>query len=346
MFLCIRNSLASLGNRIALYVREIRILADFPRYESALRDEHVREGEAKFSIADLERRISAAVDGIEIDADSEFNERMGALTSESQETRAAMSKYKAQVKILTRDYAGELEVLYARKNALQEEKTEAYARMNDIKADLPAAYEAKNEAYADLDHQKRQVDRWHRDTRGRRGGVPEYSMFGPSVSQLRSRKASRDTAYDDVQEAKDAIASMKDEIESIYQHIQRIRSEVDQITRTIETTKRDRESASELRRRGSTPERLERDLGALTQALKRNEAAQQGLKVQREKFVDRLRRERQVDAMEKDVARLSQERTSWLLTFDLEDSRRKRLVDHRARWLAERGLQQDRPAED
>ncbi len=328
----------SIFGRIAGFVRDVRITAEFPSFEAERRREHVAEGEARFSSIDLQRRIKALDSEIADESMRLFDDRVAVLTEEVENITSAMTERNGQIELLQRNFDGEFEELDMDINALYEESDYMRSQIDPLKEQLANTYEERKKAYARLDAAKREIDKWHRRAKDRPRNLPQHSLFGQSMGDLHSLKNEREQASRDIGKAKADIASLKSNIGEIYDGLDAIRSQVDQLKRRVDDVRRDRSSAGRLYASGVTIELLENEIEALAALRLRRRETLAEIQLQREEYTVRARLERKVEECEAQVENLARQHEVWIQAFDLEEKRQERKDEHRAVWLRKRGL--------
>lgn len=294
-------------------IRAIRISADFRRYERMMLEEHRKAAERRFSTAEISREIQARLAAPRREAADRFDRPISQLASSIACLGGRIAECQRRLAIMERPYKDELDELYARKNALVEERR--------------AWYEQKREAHEDVDSARSSIDGWYAKSRRSffgNGGkqLSKHSLFGQSFGDLDAYKQERDEAGERILECRSAIAALS----------KRIRETSGEIARV----KKDRQQMFDLRQQGCHPKTLGADIGNAERQRAEYRRQRERLETERDAFLNEARRHAGVVELEVEIGRVDALRAAFLQTFDTDQARGERRRTHRREWEVQR----------
>lgn len=202
-------------DHIKNFFREIRIDMDFSSYERQQRDEHEKQAKRRFSVEQLNIEKSKLLKNIESEANSKFNASIYEKEDKNRLYEKEAKEKEFLLSFFLRNYKEELDELYAKKDYQLSKKKSLYNDLSQIKESLSEAFNEKNTAFTELNDCKDSIDSWHAKSQrtpwlfGNAGKkIPKHSFFGQSHGDLDSYKYHRDSAYEDVQAAKNKIRDL------------------------------------------------------------------------------------------------------------------------------------------
>ncbi|MBY8338405.1 hypothetical protein KYN89_15255, partial [Alteriqipengyuania sp. NZ-12B] len=165
--------------------------------------------EAVAAIKQCEAEIAHAVD-------KRFSASLNAAATKVDEAQRQLARAISIEKLLKRSFEAELEPLYQQHRNLKEQLNEAHEEKSD-------AWDRLNSAKSSLDH-------WHaRSKRNFMGNkdreLPRYSLFGQNLSDRDHYKDQRDSAWRDIEEAKDEIEAIKAKLAQLNAEIATVKSD-------------------------------------------------------------------------------------------------------------------------
>jgi len=329
--------------KIRNYFRDIRIDADFKRYEKSEFLAHEKEANRRFDDSAERSEIHSINQKVKEESGSRFDQSMAHLKAKIENMEGDHSVLNSMLQVFTRAYSEEIALLHDHKSALYERKKRLHDEMEDIKARLSVRHEAKKRAYDDLSSAKSSIDSWY--SKSRRGffgnagrELPKHSLFGQSFGDLDYYKSQREQAGSEIQDLKSSISRLKGERESIYQQISRLNSDIQKIKADIQKAKDDRQRMYDLKREGHTRHKLQLDLKLLSG--KHADAKEELYKLQKKRELYERNQEKKYGLSDivKKSEKLKRRRTAYLQSFYEPSRVEKRRRVHREKWLAERGL--------
>ncbi|MDR7299025.1 DNA repair exonuclease SbcCD ATPase subunit [Pelomonas aquatica] len=325
------------------FVQDIRIDADFPRYEQELRAAHESTANRRFDTAQLEREIESIWRTAEADGCAAYGTQIRQLESSINALQPEISKLRTQLELLSRDYRRELDDLYAKKASLLDTKQVLFEQMKALQQERSAAQAELNEAYDDLNEAKSSIESWHAKSERTpwlfgNGGkeLPDHSLFGQSFGDLDGYKADRARACDDIGSCKAAIAEIAGRQKTNRTLHQENKANLNRVFESISTAKGARQRMFDLRDQGVRRHRVEAEL---TERVRQEAALQKDLNHQRSamaEFVEQQAIRLGIEERKRAVSELREKRSLYLVAFDAPEQRAARQQAHREWWLAGR----------
>lgn len=325
------------------FVQDIRIDADFPRYEQEKRADHESAANLRFDTTQLEREIDDIVRAAEADGNAAYGDYLCWLGTSIYALQSRIKEHRTQLELLGRDYRQELEALYAEKASLQSAKSGLLADMKALKKERSDAQAELSEAYDDLDEAKSSIDSWYSKSERTpwlfgNGGkeLPKRSLFGQSFGDLDGYKADRARACDDIGSCKSDIDEIAARQKANRVLLDENKACLDRVTESIGAAKASRQQMFDLKDQGVQRHQVEADLAELV----RREAVLQkdwnhqtsAMAALVEQQATRLGIEERKCA----VLALREKRAQYLIAFDAPEQRAARQQAHRDWWLSAR----------
>lgn len=330
-------------DRIKNYIQELRISMDFKRQEMLSWEKHKQIADERFSTAKLRREISDLLARIESDAAQHFDNNISRHETLLIARKSERTRKKEALAMLTRNYKARLDALYASKQALLDEKRGLLAERDSLRNPLKHAFLEKDEAYCELNSAKEDIARWYRNSERTpwlfgNGGkeLPKHSFFGQSFGDLEGYKACRDSAFEDVCEAKETIGRIKAQQKKLSDQIHRIAERVGDVINEISQTKTERSRMYALKKSGVTVDSLNVAIGTLNSAIRRTELDITKLKDDRLEHVEQGKTFMGVRAKEDEIERIEDQKEMFLAEFDKPESTVRRAEAHRKAWFESR----------
>lgn len=329
--------------RIRSYFRDIRIYADFKRYEKSEFSEHENEANRRFNDSSEKSEIESINRKVKEESDSRFDQSIAGWKAKIQDIEGDLSALTGMLQVFTRAYSEEISSLHDQKSTLYERKKPLYDEMDDLKARLSVKHDAKSRAYDALSSAKSSIDSWYsKSQRGFFGNagreLPRHSLFGQSFGDLDYYKGQRDQAGNQIQDLNSSISRLKGERSSTYHQIVRLNSDIEIVKADIQKAKDDRRKMYDLMREGHTRHKLQLDVKLLSG--KQADAKEELYKLQRKREIYEGDQEEKYGLS--DIVKKSEElerlRAAFLRNFNTPSKVEERKRVHRKKWLAERGL--------
>lgn len=330
-------------DRIKNYIQELRISVDFKRQEELSWAEHKQAADERFATANLAREITFLLARIESDAAQHFDNDISKHEDLLISQQADRNWEQATLVLLTLNYKTKLDELYESKQALLNEKRGLFAERDSLRKSLKQAFIEKDGAYCKLNSAKENVDRWYRNSERTpwlfgNGGkeLPKHSLFGQSFGDLEGHKYSRDSAFDDVCEAKETIGQIKAQEKKLNDKIHRISDQVGSVINEITNTKTGRSHMFALKKSGVTADSLKVVIGRLNAAIRKEELSIMKLKDNRLEHVRQGKLFMGVAEKETEIERIECQKRMFLAEFDKLESKAWRAAAHRKTWQQKR----------
>tara|TARA_B100000749_G_C18364977_1_gene439192 strand:- start:56 stop:1063 length:1008 start_codon:yes stop_codon:yes gene_type:complete len=332
-------------DRIKSFFRELRIDLDFPRYERQERDEHERHAQRRFSTEQLNLEKGKLLKEIESEAGSKFNASMHEKENNKKQQEEAAREIEYLLSFFLRNYKEELNDLYAEKEVLFSKKKGLYDDLSVIKSSLSAAFDEKNSAYSELKDYKDRIASWYAKSDrtpwlfGNAGKkLPKHSLFGQSFGDLDSYKYHRDSAYEDVQDAKRKIGDLKKEQHELHRAIGQVKEGIGDLFSKINNVKKDRSKMYELKKSGHQKKELQKKLDELRNIISSIAGEIDNIFKSKNEFISQEKHRRGVVELDAKIRKIEAAKDQFLKSFDYEESKQNRKRRHRDIWLKERGV--------
>jgi chromosome segregation ATPase len=327
-------------NRIKNFIRDTRIRVNFPAWERAALEKHTAEADRRFDTRQLEREVAAICERTRAAQDEKFGATAAALEVEQAATDAAVRFTEQRIGILSRDYRGELNGLYAAKNARWETIATLNAEMERLHGESAEASRELSEAYDDLEAAKSSVNAWHRkSTRSPwmlgNGGreLPKHSLFRQSFGDLDGYKRDRGAAGDAIGEAKDARDDVRARMRANRADVARERKAIHEINDSIRDAKAARQQMFDLKRAGERLSDLRRQLHkrrALQEACRQRVQALDAEMLEFRRMQDA---HQGLGERQKEIAMLKARHERFVQSFNDPGMKEARRAAHRAEWM-------------
>ena len=332
-------------DRIKSFFREVRVDLDFPSYERQQRDEHERDAQRRFSTEQLNNEKVKLLKTIESESGSKFNALMHEKENNKKQHEEAARETEYLLSFFLRHYKEELNDLYAEKEVLFSKKKGLYDDLSEIKFSLSEAFDEKSSAYSELNDYKDRIDSWYAKSErtpwlfGNAGKeLPKHSLFGQSLGDLDSYKYHRDSAYEDVQDAKRKIGNLKKEQHQLHRSIGQVKEAIEALFSQINQAKKDRAKMHELKKSGHQRKELQSKLDELRNIISSLADEIEGVLQSKKEFINQEKHRRGVVELEAKIRKIEAEKVQFLKSFDYEESKQNRRRAHREIWLKQRGM--------
>lgn len=332
-------------SRIANYFRELRIKADFLKYEEKCRAEHIQHAESQFSTEHLEKKIISINARIQNEAANLFKNKISDIRSVIVKIGSEINHNEELIQLLVRDYKNELDEAYRQKKSLYGEKDEAFNNKQALHDELSKAFDRKKAAYKSVNHYQDLINSWYARSKrttllfGKKGKkIPKHSIFGQSQGDLDSYKYDRDKAYEDVQKCKNEIGRIKGKIENIKTKIDDIKQNIGIINKKITAIKADRSSMYRLIKQGYKTEIIENKVKSLKSTLEQNKLDLKEQELMQQHYVDTKKHEYGVDVLESEIDSMASKKREFIRLFENNDHHVERVSKHRKMWLNKRNF--------
>lgn len=325
------------------FVQDIRIDADFPRYEKEMRAAHESTANRRFDTTQLEREIDAIQRKAEAAGCAAYGDYIRQLESCVCALQPKINKFQAQLELLTRDFRLELDELHEEKERLLETKRALLKQMKALQQQRSAAQDELNDAYDDLNEIKSSIDSWYAKSErtpwlfgngGKR--LPNRSLFGQSFGDLDELKADRERACDEIGSCKAAVSEIKGRQKTNHALRQENEANLKRVFESISTVKEARQRMFDLKGHGVQRHRVE---AALAERLRQEAVLQKDLKRQRSAMAELVEQQALrlgIDERKRAASELREKRSLYLSAFDASDQHEARRQAHRDWWLAGR----------
>jgi hypothetical protein len=335
----------SVMERMARAWQDLRIEADFPRFDREARRTHGELAEQRFSTSAIDRELQRLRSKIDQECRNRFDSRRQNMVEERAAIKTAISECVETQEYLTRDYKAEFIALAHQKSGLIANKKALHFKLPMQREAVNRAYERKSSAQASLDYHAREVRSWYAKSRrtpwlfgngGRK--LPSHCLFGQSFGDLDAAKRGRDGAYKDIQAIKAEILREKEIVSGYQREIDEAQNELDKIFDRMEKVRSAQQHAITLRREGNTTRKIAarlNDLQAQASAAAANIAA---LEREERSFRDLRVANLGLPALEATRSAIRTERAAFLANFETDAERTKRIQLHRTSWLSQRRI--------
>jgi len=325
------------------FVQDIRIDADFPRYEQELRAAHESTASRRFDTAQLEREVESIWRTAEADGCAAYGTHVRQLESSIYMLQPEIKKLRTQLELLSRDYRRELDELYEKKARLLEIKQVLFEQTKALRQERAAAQDELNAAYGDLNEAKSSIDSWYAKAErtpwlfGNRGKkLPDHALFGQSFGDLNGYKADRARACAEIGSCKAAIAEIAGRQKTNWTLNQENEANRSRVFESISTVKGARQRMFDLRDQGVRLHRVEEELA---ERVRQEAALQKDLNHQRNAMAGLVEQQALrlgIEERKRAVSELRGKRSLYLVAFDAPEQRAARQQAHREWWLAGR----------
>lgn len=325
--------------RIQRFAVDIRIDADYPRYELEQRCSHEAAAMRRFDTSQLEREIAEIQMAAEAEGSATFGARIDLLRSSIDALSPIISQLRWQLELLARDYRQELDQLYGEKTGLLENRRALNEQMEELRKERSEAQDELSDAYDDLKEAKSSIDSWYAKSEttpwlfgngGKR--LPKRSLFGQSFGDLEGYKADRSRACDEIGDCKDAIAEVIErQRANVMQRLQN-KEDLDRVSESIRSVKEARQRMFDLRSQGVRLHHVETQLSgherreAVLKTELRRRSGEQA------KFVKQRAFQMGIGERENALEVLKTQRAQFIVAFDDAARSAERRTAHREWW--------------
>ena len=331
--------------RITKFFREVRIKADFPRYEANKQHAHIVEAERRFDTRQLETETRSIADQCLKAANEKFGLETSALQYEIATIESQIKSKQQTLAIFERDYKSELNELHDRKNALLDDKAPLINEMKVLQAERSSTQESLQDAYSRLESAKDSIDSWYSKSDRTpwlfgNGGkkLPKHSIFVQSFGDLDGYKRDRGAAVSDIGDCKNEISSIKSRQSANKRRRDENKEALARVFEQIDATKAVRQQMFDLKQQGVTPPLLKKDLSDLSTYLSNRSSLLTQLQNERRTFI--AQREGQMGIWERKAAieAIKARKAQFLDDFHTPFNHEARRTAHREQWLSEHGV--------
>jgi len=321
------------------FVQDIRIDADYPRYELEQRRAYEAAASRRFDTTQLEREIGAIRRSAESEGLAAYGPRINELGASIKAIQPAITQLRWQLDLLTRDYRQELDQLHGEKASLLETKQELREQMEELRKERSEAHGELSDAYDELEQAKTSIDGWYAKSDrtpwllGNEGKkLPKHSMFGQSFGDLEGYKADRSRACDEIGDCKDAIAEVIERQRANV--VQRLQNKEDlvRVSESIRSVKEARQRMFDLRSQGVRLHHVETQLSGheRREAVLKTELRRRS--DEQAKFVKQRAFQMGIGERENALEVLKTQRAQFIVAFDDAARSAERRTAHREWW--------------
>jgi hypothetical protein len=330
-------------DRIIKYVQETRISLSFKRQEAHSWARHQQTAGVRFTTDKLTREIKELLTAIESSAAQRFDAEISSHSDYLVGKQAEQECEHTKLALFTFSYKSKLDELYDSKQVLLNDKRDLFAERDSLSEPLTEAFADKQTAYSELNSAKERVDDWHRKSKrtpwllGNSGKkMPKHSLFGQSFGDLETYKSHRDSAFQDVNEAKSTIRRIKDSQKAISDRIRSISEKIGDVMNEIGNTKAQRSHMYAFKETGVTVNSIKTVIDRLNVDIRNAKLSISQLKDDRLAHIMQSRIAMGVVEREEEVERIETQKRQFLDEFDKPESKMQRATVHREAWLKER----------
>lgn len=193
----------------------VRIDADFHRFDAQARAAHIARADQRFSTVALLAERDRLMEPHRKRCEHAFGEPMRILRGALARIEATIALTREQIDLLQTDYEALLQPLYEDCHQIKERGAELV--------------EQKAQARSDLSSAKRSIQNWHRKSSsdglfGNGGrGLPSHSLFGQSFGDLDAYKEDRSNAVGSIREAKELLHELQEDWDETQQEIEHLK---------------------------------------------------------------------------------------------------------------------------
>jgi hypothetical protein len=297
------------------------------------------------AISELEAEAHTKSVKISFESDTLYKRAISSNEECVLKTGFEISRKESLLREFSRNYKLELDTLFESRDRLYAEKEKMYEKKGTIGLEIQEEVKRKRAAHASLESAKADVESWYAKS-GRtpwlfgNGGkrLPQHAMFGQSFGDLDSFKADRDAALRSVKSFGDSISSLKSRQNHISEEIAKVQHSLGKLREDIHQVKTDRSQMFDLKNTGVNAHQLSNELLELRQILSAEEVALRNLENAKYEFIETARHQSGLVDLETKILQLKNKKSQFLKEFDLEESKARRVQEHRQTWLQGRGL--------
>jgi len=330
--------------RIKRYFLDTRIRLDFPRFERQCYNEHEQQAQIRFSTQQFEDEKKKLLAKIELQANSKFDALLHEKEVERRKHQAEACDTDSLLSFFLRHYKQELDELYAEKDALFSRKAKLFEEESEIKESLSEAFEEKDKAYSKINYYKERIDSWYAKSDrtpwlfGNAGKkLPKRSLFGQSFGDLDSYKYDRDSAYDDVCEAKSRIGDLKQNQYELHAEIEKVKMTIGELFGRINQVKKDRSKMYDLKKSGHNKKDLQSKFNGLRLEINRLSSELDEIVERKQEYVNKEKSRYGVKELEAKIKVIEHNKRQFLDSFNNEEKKQERKRLHREIWLKQKG---------
>lgn len=292
----------------------VRIAFDYFQFERECRADWEREASERYSCTELRSEIARRMAGPAQEASRQFDDQILAIRSKRAELELVARDAREKLRILERDYQGELDATYASLNLLKEQ-------LRTCREELSDAYDTLNAAKSDLDS-------WYRRAEGNwigNGGkpLPKNAIFGQSAADRDRLKSLRESAAREIGRLKTRRSALEQDARAAGTRIGEL--------------KQQREEMHALRSQGFDLRLVKGTLAKATEHANMSDSEIARLTAARHEYLAQAKRALGVAELEQQVWQRERELQERRAAFDREPERQSRKARHRQIWMAAHG---------
>lgn len=292
----------------------VRIAFSYPEFERECRADWDRDAREMYSCTTLRSEIAARMAEPTREASRQFDDQILAIQRRKAELELVAGDALEKLRILERDYQGELDVAYASLN-------QAKDQLRACREDLSNAHDTLNAATADLDS-------WYRRAEGiwiGNGGkpLPKNSIFGQSIADRDRLKSRRESAAREITRLKSRRSALEQDVRAAGARIGEL--------------KQQREAMHALRSEGFDLRLVKGILMTASEQVKVAETDIARLTAARHEYLVVAKRARGVTDLEQQVWQRERNLRERIAAFDSEAEKQSRRARHRQLWMRAHG---------
>lgn len=288
----------------------VRIAIAYPEFERECRADWDSEARERYSCTALRSEIAARMTEPTREASRQFDDPILAARRKKSDLELVSQNARERLRILERDYQGELDAVYASLNLLKDQ-------LRICRTELSDAYDTLNAAKADLDS-------WYRRAEGNwlgNGGkaLPRDSIFGQSIADRDRLKARRESAAREIGRLKSRRSTLEQDVRAVGTRIGEL--------------KQQREAMHALRSQGFDLRLVKGALATATEQATASEHEIARLTAARHEYLAQAKRALRVPELEQQVWQRERDLQERLEAFDGDPEKQSRKARHRQMWL-------------
>ncbi|MCE3269689.1 MAG: hypothetical protein K0S57_86 [Ramlibacter sp.] len=292
----------------------VRIAFDYFEFERECREDWEREARERYSCTELRSEIARRMAGATKEASRQFDDQILVSQRKKTELELVARDARERLRILERDYQGELDAAYASLNLLKEQ-------LRTCREELSDAHDTLNAAKSDLDS-------WYRRAEGNwigNGGkpLPKNSIFGQSIADRDRLKSRRESAAREIGRIKTRRSALEQDSRAAGTRIGEL--------------KQHREAMHALRSEGFDLRLVKGTLATATEQANVSEREFARLTAARHEYLAQAKRALGVVELEQQVWQRERDLRDRIAAFNGEPERQSRRARHRQMWMAAHG---------
>jgi chromosome segregation ATPase len=322
------------------FVQDIRIDADYPRYELEQRRTHEAAASRRFDTTQLEREIGAIRRSAEAEGLAAYGPRINELGASIKALQPAITQLRWQLDLLTRDYRQELDQLYGEKASLLKAKQELREQIEELRKERSEAHDELSDAYDELEKAKSSIDSWYAKSDrtpllfgngGRR--LPKRSIFGQSFGDLEGYKADRSRACDEIGACKAAISDVVERQKSNAVMRAENKEELNRVFESIRAVKEARQCMFDLKDQGFRRHQVEAQLSGQVGRETVLKAELDRCSWKQAEYVKQRSIQKGIEERQSAVEALKLQRSQFMSAFCTPAKKEERRAAHREWWM-------------